>query len=378
MKIILSGSIGRLPVGGHAWAHLQYLAGLAALGHEVIYLEDCGEESWVYNWDTEALTTDLSYPASFVAECLDEINLRGRFLYRAGDNSVGMPLEEFHDFCNDADLLILFAVPLARWRPEYDYPKRRVYIDVDPGFIQIDIVNGHRELNETIGKCERLFTIGQRFGEPGCLVPRTGHTWFKTVNPVALDHWPVASSEVADFTTVMQWRGFRDVVFEGTSYGQKDMEFSKFADLPQITRQPICLALTGTAPEPFRQKGWKVVEGWLASKTPSSYRAFIQGSRGELSIAKHGYVLMRAGWFSDRSACYLASGRPVVVQDTGIGEWLPTGSGVLTFRNVEEAAVALDRVNADYDANCRRARQIAEEYFSTNRILPIFLCNAMN
>jgi hypothetical protein len=357
---------------------MQYLAGLRALGHEVYYLEECGAESWVYNWDTEQLTTDLAYPAGYIQACLRLLGLEHAWIYRAGEQAVGMPVEEFRGRCAAADLLIIRAVPLAWWRPEYALPRRRVFIDADPGFTQISLAQGHPDLTATVARCERLFTIGQRLGAPDCPVPLGDRRWEKTVAPVALAHWPVAEDGPAGhFTAIMQWRGFRDVTYAGVQYGQKDREFPRFLDLPRRTTQPFRLALTGGDAEELVRHGWEVVPGWEPSRTPESYRAFIQASRAEFGVAKHGYVQMRGGWFSDRSVCYLASGRPVLVQDTGLADWLPTGEGVVTFSDAREALVGVARINADYAAQRRAARQIAETYFAAERVLPPLLDAAL-
>jgi hypothetical protein len=374
MKIVFSGVIGRLPVGGHAWIAMQYLVGLRELGHDVMFLEDAGDESWVYNWDTEQLTTALDYPSAYVRDCLEPFGFEGRWIYRAGAASAGMSVEQCRRFCRDADLLLIWAVPFTVWREEYDWPAKRAYIDADPGFTQIRLLTGDAPLTETVDRCERLFTIAQRFAQPDCTVPHDGRSWARTVSPVVLSQWPATPPAAAGaFTSIMQWRGFRDVAYNGTTYGQKDREFPKFLELPRLTRQTLRVAVTGVAPDDLTHHGWEVLPGWVASRTPASYQAFIQQSKAEFGIAKHGYVAMRAGWFSDRSACYLASARPVLLQDTGLDSWLPVGRGVHTFSTVAEAVEGLDRIAAHYARESRAAREIAEEHFATDRVLPALL-----
>jgi hypothetical protein len=357
---------------------MQYLAGLRDLGHEVYYLEECGEESWVYSWEAEQLTTDLDYPTSYVHNCLQPVGLGDRWIYRAGAQSRGMAVEELVDVCSRADLLLLRAVPLPMWRPEYALPRLRAFIDADPGFTQISLATGHVELTATVDRCERLFTIGQRIGLEDCPVPTCGREWLKTLPPVSLPHWPaVAGGPPTHFTSIMHWRGFREVEYGGVRYGQKDKEFPRFIELPQHTPQPFKIALTGGDPHMLTQHGWEVVEGWVASRTPDMYRAFIQASRAELLVAKHGYALMLPGWFSDRSACYMASGRPVLVQDTGLEGWLPTGEGVVTFRDMQEALKGVETINLDYERHCRMARSLAEEFFAADRVLARLLDAAL-
>lgn len=370
MVIILAGAIGRFPVGGQAWCEMQYLLGLRDLGHEVYFLEDCGEESWVYNWETQEVTTELDYPTTYVRECLEPVGLDGRWMYRAGDRCVGMPHEEFREVCSQADLMIVRGAAIPIWRAEYDLPRRRIFIDSDPGFVQISLANGDPALSGTLARCERVFTIAQRIGAPDCAIPTVGREWLKTVFPVALSHWPVADDGTAlPFTSIMQWRSYREVVHEGVSYGNKDREFPTFIDLPRLSAQTFRIALTGAPPEVLTEHGWEVVPGWEASQSVSSYRAFIQNSRAEFGVAKHAYVLTRSGWFSDRSICYLASGRPVIAQDTGLEGLLPHGTGLLTFSSYEEATDAVARVRGNYAANARAARALAEEAFGSDTVL---------
>jgi hypothetical protein len=371
LLVVFSGSIGRCGVGGLAWMNMQYLAGLRALGHDVYYIEECGPESWVYDWEAERLTTDIAYPAGYVADCLDPLGLTERWAYRAGNECAGMPAEEVQEVCTRADLMIIHAVPLAQWRPEYERARRRTFVDVDPGFTQICLAKGDKALNTTVDRCDRLFTIGQRLGAVDCPAPTAGRQWLKALPPVALPLWPVAADGPAThFTSVMQWRGFRDVTYDGVVYGQKDREFPAFVDLPRQTPQPFRIALTGAPPDDLTRNGWEVVPGHVPSRTPWSYQEFIRASRAEFTVAKHGYVRMRGGWFSDRSVCYLASGRPVLVQDTGLADWLPVGEGVVTFRDVSEAIRGVEAINADYDSHRRAARRLAEEVFAADRVLP--------
>jgi len=378
MKIIFAGTIGRSGLGGQAWASLQYLLGLGALGHEVFYLEDCGDCSWVYNWEKQEWTFELEYPAAYVRECLAPFGAKNRWIYRTNAGSAGAPLEEFLEFCKVADLLIMRAVPLWVWRKEYDQPRRRAFIDVDPGFTQMSIANGDKGLTDSIARCERRFTYGQRIGAADCAIPTAGGPWLKTLPPVLLSEWPWAPDEPTHFTSVMRWQGFREATYNGVSYGQRDKEFPSFLDLPGRTTQRFRIAQMGIEPKRLESHGWEVVPGEVISKTAFSYRDFIRGSRAEFSVPKNGYVKTRGGWFSDRSVCYLASGRPVLIADTGLGDWLPVGNGIVTFRDVTEAAAGVERINAEYAGQRRAARQLAEELFATDRVLTGFLAAALS
>jgi hypothetical protein len=228
MRIILSGTIGRSGLGGQAWAVLQYLLGLRALGHEVYYLEDCGRSSWVYIWEKEDWTHELEYPARHVHACLAPFGLGERWIYRDNYRSLGMPLEDFLDICASADLLIMRAVPFWNWRDEYSLPKCRAFIDVDPGFTQITLANGDEGWVQGVARAERRFTFGQRIGVADCPIPQALGPWLKTLPPVFLPEWPMAGSEATHFTSIMRWQGFKDVTHQGVSYGQRDKEFPAY------------------------------------------------------------------------------------------------------------------------------------------------------
>ena len=175
----------------------------------------------------------------------------------------------------------------------------------------------------------------------------------------------------------MRWQGFKEVTWNGVAYGQRDKEFPAYLDLPRRTAQKFLIAQMGAKPELLTGHGWEVALGEVVSRTPGSYREFIGQSRAEFSVPKNGYVQMRGGWFSDRSVCYLASGRPVLIADTGLGDWLPLGEGLLTFRNPEEALAGVDTINADYARHRRAARRIAEAQFATDKVLPKLIEEAM-
>ncbi|MDZ8064301.1 MAG: glycosyltransferase family 1 protein [Nostoc sp. DedQUE08] len=379
MIIIFASAIGRFPIGGNAWSDLQYLLGLRALGHDIFYLEECGLESWVYNWQTEEFTTELDYPSNYVTNCLEPLGFANQWIYRAGSRSIGMAVDEFNDVCSQADLMIVRGSPLSVWRDEYGWPQRRIYIDADPGFTQIKIASGNSELVETIERCDRLFTIGQRIGAEDCLIPTNGRHWQKTLPPVALPYWPVTEdNHTTHFSSIMQWHSYREVVYEGVTYGNKDKEFLKFIDIPQLTKQQFRIALSGGFPDQLSQYGWEVIPGWIASFTPESYQKFVQASRAEFGVAKQGYVATKGGWFSDRSVCYLASGKPILVQDTGLSDWLPIEEGILTFCDQQEAVKGVEAINADYERHKYAARRLAEEYFDSDKVLSSLLEAAMN
>jgi hypothetical protein len=289
-----------------------------------------------------------------------------------------MPLEAFLEHCADADLLLLRAVPFWNWRKEYELPKRRAFIDVDPGFTQITLSNGDQGWVDGVARCERRFTYAQRIGALDCPIPESGGPWMKTLPPVFLPEWPFVADDADLFTSVMRWQGFKEVTHDGVSYGQRDREFEQFLELPSLTLQGFRIAQMGIKPEVLASRGWDVVPGEVVSRTPALYREFIRQSRAEFSVPKNGYVKMRGGWFSDRSVCYLASGRPVLIEDTGLKDWLPVGDGVVTFNNATQAVAGIQNINGDHARHRTAARRLAAQVFSTDRVLASLLVETMN
>jgi hypothetical protein len=375
--IIVAGTIGRSVTGGQAWANLHYLLGLRALGHDVYYLEDVGQWSETYDWQNQCNTASLDYPANYIDSALAAHGFGDKWIYRTSDDSRGMSLGRFYELCEDADLLLIRGVPMLVWRSEYDAPGKRAFIDVDPGFTQIRLANQEPACVETFARCENLFTYGIRIGRSDCPIPSVGRVWHATFPPIDLDAWPALPlCKGAPLTMIVRWRGVHDVQYNGVQYGQREKEFPKFLDLPRETGGSFQVALIGEGRELLEKHGWKVVDGGQATQDLDAYRKIIAESRGEFGVAKNCYVDTRSGWFSDRSASFLAAGRPVVIQETGIGEWLPVGLGVLTFQSVGEAASAVAELYANYEWHALHARQIAETYFDATRVLGKVLIDA--
>jgi hypothetical protein len=377
MKIIVAGTIGRSGLGGQAWASLQYLLGFRSLGHDVVYLEDCGQTSWVYDWEQERWTEELDYPAQYVQRSLQPFGLGDRWVYRDEQRQLGMPRPDFLEFCSAADLLLMRAVPLWRWREEYNLPKRRAFIDVDPGFTQISLATGDTGLAEAISHAEHCFSYGQHIGNSDCPLPATGGPWKKTRPPVYLPEWPWVEEDAQDISAILRWQGYKEVTYKGISLGQRDQSFPRFIDLPKRTGESFRIAQMGFQTDELLSHGWQVEKGEIVSRTPESYRHFIQQSRAELGIPKAGYLAVKGGWFSDRSVCYLASGRPVLMMDTGLTDWLPTGQGLLLFDGPEQAAEVVVKLNSSYESHRRAARLLAEDYFATSTVLRDLIATAM-
>lgn len=368
MKIVVAGIIARYPFGGVTWCSLMYLLGLRDLGHEVLYIEDTGE--CVYDPEQNTISEDPGYGTRYIHAALAPHGFGDRWSFVNYDGvHHGMPKEAVAAFCADAELFINLSGGSWFWRDEYARIPRKVFIDTDPVFTQLAIAKGETWYVEFFKQFDRLFTFGANIGTPASDVPTSGFTWEKTWQPVTMRHWEGSGPPALDrFTTVMTWKtqSFTDVD------GNKDREFVKFIDLP--TQLPGRFRLAVNGPDGLlRERGWDPVDAMAASRTPEAYRQFVQGSKAEFGVAKHAYVSRRSGWFSDRTECYLAAGRPAVVQDTGWSAHLPHDAGLLHFSTPEEAVEAIRRVELDYATHAARASEIARDHFDASLVLASLL-----
>ena len=368
MKILFAGIIARHPYGGVTWCSLMYLLGLKALGHEVFYVEDTGE--CIYDPDQDAQSMDPAYGTRYIHRALEPFGLGERWSFVNYDGTYhGASREAVRAWCTDADLFVNLSGGSWFWRDEYASIPKKVFIDSDPVFTQLAIAKGERWYVDFFRRFDRLFTFGANIGTPESDVPTVPFTWEKTWQPVVTELWHTDALPVGDrFTTVMTWKteSFTDVD------GNKDREFLRFIDLPARSRHRFELAINGPQ-RLLREHGWSTIDATSVSRSLWDYRDFIQGSKAEFGVAKHAYVTRRSGWFSDRTECYLAAGRPALVQDTGWSRHLPVGAGLLGFSTPEEALEGLDRLDRDYTWHAKGARDMAREYFDASRVLPPFL-----
>jgi hypothetical protein len=364
VKIVLAGIIGRYPFGGVTWCSLMYLLGLRELGHDVLYIEDTGE--CIYDPVQNTRSLDPSYGTSLICSALARYGLGDRWAFVNYDGTYhGRSAEQVRRWCADADLFLNLSGGSWFWRDEYRRIPHKAYIDSDPGFTQLAIAKEVAWYVDFFRGFDRLFTFGANIGTAASPVPTVPFTWHHTWQPITLEQWETAARPRDRFTTVMTWQieSFTDVG------GNKDQEFLRFLDLPARTEQPFELAVNGPSTL-LREHGWHPVNAMAVSRTPWEYRDFIHASRAEFGVAKHTYVATRSGWFSDRTECYLASGRPALVQDTGWTEHLPHGEGLLAFSTADQALDGIERINAGYERHARIAREIAHEHFDARRVLP--------
>jgi hypothetical protein len=371
VRILFAGIMARYPFGGVTWCSLMYLLGLRALGHEVFYIEDTGECVYDPVLNTRAL--DPSYGTSHIHCSLEPFGLGDRWSFVNYDGTYhGQSADAVKQFAAGADLFINLSGGSWFWRDEYARIPRKIFIDSDPAFTQLAIAKAEPWYVDFFRRFDRLFTFGANIGTPACPVPTGDFVWRKTWQPITTSEWATDITPDDRFTTVMTWQieSFTDVG------GNKDQEFRKFIDLPSRTSQPFRLAING--PERLlRQHGWETVPAMAVSRTLWDYREFIQRSKAEFGVAKHTYVATTSGWFSDRTACYLAAGRPALVEDTGWTDHLPSGDGLLPFSTADEALAGIDRINSDYAGHGRRAIEIARAHFDAGVVLPRLLDEAL-
>ncbi len=359
MRILVAGRLACSPgQGGATWAVLQYVLGLAELGHDV-------------------LVVDPGPPAQGGDDYFDRIvesaGLVGRAALLAGPGHArGMAYGSVALWAAQADLLINLAGCLSDDRV-LGGPRQRMYVDLDPAFTQL----WHTTCGVDMGLSSHdvFVTVGQRIGHPDCGVPTCDVTWEHTLPPVVLSHWPVASAApTLGVTTVANWRSYGSIEHNGVQYGQKVHSMRELMHLPslvpELTLEPAIAIDTAESAdiEAMHRSGWQYLEANRAHD-PGDFQRFVQDSAVEIGVAKSGYTLSRCGWFSDRSAAYLASGRPVVAQDTGWTVAITADSGLLPFTNAEGAASALRQVVSDYGRHARAARQLACELFDSHRVL---------
>jgi GT2 family glycosyltransferase/glycosyltransferase involved in cell wall biosynthesis/SAM-dependent methyltransferase len=368
--------MSKIPVGGVIWQTLHYLVGFERLGFDAYYVEAHGRAPSMLMSDGD--DSGSLQAAEFIAATLARCDLGGRWAYQAlhGDGQCyGLSERELARLYRNAAFIVNLHGG-TRPRPEHTAGGRLIYLETDPVQLQIELFEGVTETVDFLDQHAAFFTFAENYGRPGCLLPVSGRYEFHpTRQPVVLDFWEGSGdAERPRFTTVGNWhQPWRNVQYQGRVFGwSKDAEFRQLITLPQ--RSPIALELAlsncGSADqELLEDNGWIVTSAMSVSTDPDVYRQFIVTSAGEFSVAKEQNVAFRTGWFSDRSATYLAAGRPVIVQDTGFGASLPTGDGLLPFTTADEAAAALENVVGDYRRHADAATEIAHSHFSHEVVL---------
>jgi len=381
LRIIVMGIMGRTPVAGVAWQALHYMEGIRRLGHDVYYIEDT--QTWPYN--PETATNDCAYTIKYIDRLMTWCGLGDRWAFcdvSQGGRVRGLSELQLSTLFTEADAIINLTGSSELREAHLRIPVR-IYLETDPGVPEIEISQGNRYTIDFLSAHTHHFTFAENFGQQGCRLPGGPFAYQPTRQPVVLDWWQVNDrfqpnvglpvSAPASFTTIATWKQSNDIVWNGETYTwSKDREFLRFIDLPARSGQAFELALACCDAKTIallESNGWKISDAVSLTKDIVPYRDFIAASRGEFTVTKDQYVRLRTGWFSDRSACYLAAARPVITRDTGFGKFLPAGKGLFGFNTEDDILDALEAINSNYERHSRAARAIAEEYFRAETVV---------
>lgn len=371
-RIVIGSYVVRFPVGGYLSWVLQWLVGFQRLGHDVYFVEKACGPNACYDPSSDTMGDDCTYGVSKLADLLGRFGLDDRWCFvDAAGVCYGMGRRRIKEVFATADLFVDMGTH-GSWLPEAAGTRVKVFVDGDPGYTQMRAVTRAEDL----GDYDYFYSVGRNVGTRASTVPTMGKRWRPMFDPVVLDLFPVRPVLVdAPFTTIMTWQPYDAIEYEGRVYSAKDLEFMKFLDLPRRTSVPLEVALSADqAPvETLRKAGWRIQDPLVATETWDSFRDYVAASRGEFTVCKNYYVATSSGFFSDRSAVYLASGRPVVMQDTGLEGHLPRGRGLFTVQSVEQAADAIERIANDYERHSRWAHEVAADCLDVCKVLPRFL-----
>lgn len=393
LNIVVAGTLASDPYAGMAWMNMQIVVGLIRLGHNVYYFETTS--IWPYDPELEMRVDNTNYSIPYLKRVTEKFGIADRWAYRSSfaknKEWFGLNKTKAEDFLANADLVFNIS-GATRFAKDGLKVGRLVYFGTDPVYHEIRYEQGDKLTKIIIDAHDDVVTYGENIGNADCPIPPLPRLKAKTRQAVLTDLWRNGEPTKKEFTTVGNWKqGGRDLVFNGEKYfWSKHYEFLKFIDLPQRINQPIELAMNLVKPESIKHgsgtnvpalgladneynlltsNGWKLTDAPSFTTNPWSYRDYIINSRGEFTFAKDQNVRLRSGWFSERSACYLAAGRPVITQDTAFGCSLPTGEGLFAFNTMEEIIAAFDAINSDYKKHSKAARDIAEEYFKAETVL---------
>lgn len=391
LRIVTTGLAATYPLGGVFWDYLQYPLGFQRLGHEVLYLEDTGR--WCYDAEAQTFVEGGASNARYLEREIARLepSLAGRWFFRDGTGATfGQPWEDVRRFVREADLFL--HISASCWmREEYWTSGVVAFIDSDPMYTQASVPgyvagtsgDDERERVDMLRRHHVHFTFGENVGAPGCKVPTALFDWIPTRQPIVLDCFEGAARPLAErrhvLTTVASWEPHsRPLVVEGVRYSGKSAEFERFLSVPARAALPIEVALSGPAPrDHLRAHGFELIDPAGVSGDGWVYRDYLANSFAEWSVAKHAYAASRSGWFSCRSACYLALGVPVIVQDTGFGAAIPTGEGVLAFDTPDESVDAIARVEREPERHGAAALAVARSHFDARSVLGELLERAL-
>lgn len=372
-RIVLSAWLFRYPLGGTMSENLHYLLGFRQLGHDVYVVEKADYPQACFDPARGVMSDDCSYAVATVGALLHRLGFAERWCFVDYKSQYhGLSRSAVEPVLRSADLLLDRGH--GSWLEEAQETGLRVLIDGEPAFTQIRMEK-RLQAGEALPVYDHYYTHGLNVGTPASTAPTAGLPWRHLLPPVVVDYFlTTPPPERAPFTTVMNWKSHAPVTFDGVTYGQKDIEFEKFIDLPRRSMVPMEIAVAGPVPKQrLEQAGWQLADAHRVTKSLESFLHYLGHSAGEFAVAKNVFVAHRTGWFSERSSAYLASGRPVVLQDTGFSDHLPVGEGLFAVETVEEAAEVMSQLAGDSRRQCRLARQTAEGHLDARRVLAGFL-----
>jgi hypothetical protein len=380
-RVIVFGILFWYPLAGVTYQFLHYLIALRRLGYDPYYVEDSGR--YVYDPALNDLSPDASRNVEAVAPVLAAHGFGDRWAFRGyypGGRCYGMTDDQILRLYREADAF-LNVTGAQEIREEHLLCPRRIYVESDPFASQVRVATGDAKTIATLEAHDTHFTFGENVGQPDCSVPVQRFEWLPTRQPVVVDLWRDGHAAAdAPYTTITTWRNTgKDVVYQDDCYyWTKDREFEKFLDLPRRRAVPFELAVgvDDAVRQRLQDSGWRQRRAIDLSASVTEYKEYIQRSRGEFTVARDQYVRPRTGWFSDRSACYLAAGRPVITEDTGFGKFIPTGRGLFAFTTMDDVVAAIDAIESDYEGHCRAARDLAETYFGAERVVGSLMSRA--
>lgn len=384
-RIVVMGFMGSMPIAGVIWQHIHYIVGLQRLGHEVFYIEDSARLP--YNPETFEVNEEPDYAGAVLNQLSQEFDFENRWGYCARflkeTPTAGLSLARIRQLYRDADA-ILNVCGTQEFNDDLLASDRILYVESDPAVEQIKIDQKVESTLHYLGRHHALFTFGENVGSSKFPVPIHGFRWLPTRQPVVTDLWKTRQRPraTAVFTSIANWStsGLKDITWRGEKYlWSKSREFLRFVAAPKKAGETFELATDikdERTKNRFLENGWRLVSPLQMSVDYWEYRDYIRHSKGEFTVAKDQYVRLNTGWFSDRTACYLAAGRPVITQDTGFTAHGNTQRGLLTFQSMPDIVDAVKMVNADYTQHARAAREIAREVFEAEKVLKSLLDRA--
>jgi len=374
-KIIVFGILFWYPLAGVTYQFLHYLIGLRQLGYDPYYVEDSGR--WIYDPRLNEFSPDVTGNLDLVVPVLREHGFGERWAFRGNypdGKCYGMTEAEILQLYREADAF-LNVTGAQEIRDEHRQVRRRIYVESDPFASQVKVAKGDPGMIDMLAAHDAHFSFGENLGQPDCTTPMGKFHWLPTRQPVAVDLWRKgAPAGGAHYTTITTWHNKgKNLEWQGdTWYWTKDREFERFLTLPRLRpKQTFELATSvgEDVQQRLREHQWVQRGSIEVSRDAGLYLRYIQQSRGEFTVARDQYVRPNTGWFSDRTCCYLAAGRPAITQETGFSKFLPTGRGLFAFRTMEDILQAVDTIESSYPEQCQAARDIAAEYFSADKVV---------